>query len=194
VNVLVAYATHHGATREIAERIAATLAQSGLHVSVEQVDHTRDVADYDAFVIGSALYCGWLKEATEFVRGNKATLAGHALWLFSSGPLGTAATDPQGRDVRATAVPKEIVELGTAVRARDHHVFFGAYDPAAKPVGFLERTFKLVPNNAAILEAGDFRDWGEIGAWATVIARELSGAPSRVEIDDRGHDTELPAG
>jgi menaquinone-dependent protoporphyrinogen oxidase len=180
VNVLVAYATHHGATREIAERIAATLAQAGLHVGVEQVDRVRDVAGYDAVVLGSALYCGWLKEATEFVRRNKATLAGRALWLFSSGPLGTAATDLQGRDVRATAVPKEIVELGKAVRARDHHVFFGAYDPAAKPVGFLERTFKLVPNNAAILEAGDFRDWGEIRDWATSIASELSGAPTRV--------------
>ena len=93
MNVLVAYATHHGATRQIAERIGATLAQSGLHVSVEQVDRTRDIAGYEAFVIGSALYCGWLKEATEFVRRNKATLAGRPLWLFSSGPLGVAATD-----------------------------------------------------------------------------------------------------
>jgi menaquinone-dependent protoporphyrinogen oxidase len=180
VNVLVAYATHHGSTREIAEHIAATLAQSGLQVSVERVDHARNIADYDGFVIGSALYCGWLKEATEFVRRNKGTLSGRALWLFSSGPLGTAATDAQGRDVRATAVPKEIVELGAAVGARDHHVFFGAYDPTAKPIGFLERTFKLVPNSAAILQAGDFRDWGEISAWATVIAAELSGAGTRV--------------
>lgn len=179
MNVLVAYATHHGATREIAEGIAATLAQSGLQVNVERVDRARDVAGYDAFVIGSALYCGWLKEATAFVRRNKAALARRALWLFSSGPLGTRATDPQGRDLRATAVPKEIAELGKAVGTRDHHVFFGAYDPAAKPVGFLERSFKLVPNNAAILEAGDFRDWAEIRAWATVIAAELSGAPSR---------------
>ena len=146
---------------------------------MQQADRSRDVAGYDAFVIGGALYCGWLKEATELVRRNKVTLAGRALWLFSSGPLGTDTTDPQGRDVRATAVPKEIVELGKAVRARDHHVFFGAYDPAAKPVGFLEHTFKLVPNNAAILQAGDFRDWGEIRAWAAVIAAELSSAPSR---------------
>jgi menaquinone-dependent protoporphyrinogen oxidase len=177
VNVLVAYATHHGATREIAERIAATLAQSGLQVSVERVDRMRDVADYDAFVIGSALYCGWLKEATEFVRRNKGTLSGRALWLFSSGPLGTAMIDPQGRDIRTNAIPKEIVELGRAVGARDHRVFFGRYDPAAKPVGFLERSFKLVPNSAAILQAGDFRDWGDIRAWATVIAADLGGTP-----------------
>jgi menaquinone-dependent protoporphyrinogen oxidase len=174
VKVLVAYATHHGATREIAEGVGATLAQSGLHVSVEQVDRARDVSGYDAFVIGSALYCGWLKEATEFVRRNKATLAGHPLWLFSSGPLGTAATDPQGRDARATAVPKETVELGNAVRARDHQVFFGAYDPAAKPVGLLERTFKLVPNGSSVLQTGDFRDWAEIKAWAAAIAGELA--------------------
>lgn len=174
MNVLVAYATHHGATREIADRIAATLADSGLHVSVEEAARTRDVAAYDAFVIGSALYCGWLKEATEFVRRNKATLAGRPLWLFSSGPLGTAATDAQGRNARTTAVPKEIVELGNAVRARDHHVFFGAYDPAAKPIGFLERTFRLVPNGSNVLQTGDFRDWAEIKAWAAAIAGELA--------------------
>lgn len=184
MDVLVAYATHHGSTREIAERIGATLAEAGLGVNVEAVDRARDVAAYDAFIIGSALYCGWLKEAREFVRKNRAILAGRALWLFSSGPLGTATTDAQGRDVRAAAVPKEIVELGREVGARDHHVFHGAFDPTAEPVGLLERTFRLVPNNAAILEPGDFRDWGEIRAWATAIA-EMLGATAPARRDGR---------
>jgi len=177
MKVLIAYATHHGATREIAERIAAVLGGAGYQVSLTQADRVRDLGGYDAFVIGSALYCGWLKEAKELVQRNEATLAGRALWLFSSGPVGTG-TDPKGRGV--DAIPKDIVELGKAVGARDHQVFFGAYDPAAKPVGFLERTFKLVPNNAAILQAGDFRDWGKIRAWATAISEELSDAPAHV--------------
>ncbi len=171
MKILVAYATHHGATFEIAERIAAVLGDRGHLVSLEQADRVRDVRAFDAFIIGSALYCGWLKEAKEFVQKNKATLAGRLLWLFSSGPLGISEADAQGRDVRV--VPKDIIELGQAVGARDHRVFFGSYDPSAKPIGFLEKTFKLVPNNAAILQPGDFRDWGEIAAWATAIAEEL---------------------
>ena len=174
MNVLVAYATHHGATREIAERIGAVLGEMGLGVSVEPADRVRDVRRFDAFVVGSALYCGWLKEAVDFVQRNKAVLAGSPVWLFSSGPLGSGTLDAQGRDVAEAATPKEIARLRETVHARDHHVFFGAYDPTAKPVGFLERTFRLVPNNAAILQAGDFRDWAEIGAWAQAIGGELT--------------------
>ena len=174
MNVLVAYATHHGATREIAERIGAVLGELGLGVGVEQADRVRDVRGFDAFVIGSALYCGWLKEAVDFVRRNKAALAGSPVWLFSSGPLGTDTVDAQGRDVAQAATPREIARLREAVHARDHHVFFGAYDPTARPVGFLERTFRLVPNNTAMLQAGDFRDWAEIDAWAQAIGGELT--------------------
>ena len=174
MNVLVAYATHHEATREIAERIGAVLGGLGLGVSVEQADRVRDVHRFDAFVVGSALYCGWLKEAVDFVQRNKTVLAGSPVWLFSSGPLGTGTVDAQGRDVAEASTPREIARLREMVHARDHHVFFGAFDPTARPVGFLERTFRLVPNNAAMLQAGDFRDWAEIGAWAQAIGGELT--------------------
>ena len=173
MSVLVAYATHHGATREIAQRIGAVLGEMGLGVSVEPAARVRDVRRFDAFVVGSALYCGWLKEAVDFVQRNKAVLAGSPVWLFSSGPLGSGTLDAQGRDVAEAATPREIARLRETVHARDHHVFFGAYDPTAKPVGFLERTFRLVPNSAAMLQAGDFRDWAEIGAWAQAIGGEL---------------------
>lgn len=174
MKVLVAYATHHGATREIAERIGAVLSELDLGVSVESVDHVQDVRGFDAVVVGSALYCGWLKEAVDFVQRNRAALGSRPVWLFSSGPLGTETVDAQGRDVRRMATPKEIARLREWVGPRDHRVFFGAYDPAARPLGFLERTFRLVPNNAAILAAGDFRDWGEIEAWAGAIGDELT--------------------
>ncbi len=174
MKILVAYATHHGATREIAERIAAIVSSRKYDVTVAPADQVRDARAFDAFVVGSALYCGWLKEATEFVRRNRRTLDSRPLWLFSSGPVGIDARDARGRDARETAVPKEIVELGAAVHARDHAVFLGAYDPNAKPIGFLERSMRLVPNGANFLAAGDFRDWAQIEAWARAIADELA--------------------
>ncbi|MDA8219792.1 MAG: flavodoxin domain-containing protein, partial [Dehalococcoidales bacterium] len=84
--VLVAYASKYGATREIAERIAEELRSAGHGVEVRSVKSAGDLAGYEAFVIGSAVYFGhWLKEAAEFVRRNRAVLVDRPVWLFSCG-------------------------------------------------------------------------------------------------------------
>jgi len=174
--VLVAYATHHGATRGIAERIATTLSRAGLEASAASVDGARDLAGYDAFVIGSAIYAfRWLGEAHNFVNRNRQLLAGRPVWFFSSGPVGTATVDEDGRDVRQE--PREIASLRERVGARDHRIFFGAYDSAAKPIGLLERMTRAMPATRDLLPAGDFRDWDEIDAWARGIGDELTLVP-----------------
>ena len=69
MKVLVAYASRHGATKGIAERIARTLEPRGNDVTLPPADQVSAVAGYDAFIIGSAAYTGhWLKEARGFVR------------------------------------------------------------------------------------------------------------------------------
>jgi menaquinone-dependent protoporphyrinogen oxidase len=177
--VLVVYATHHGATQGIAERIASTLVESGLEVATLSAKEAGDPRGYDAFVIGSAAYAfRWLGEATGFVRRNRALLAERPVWLFSSGPVGTDKVDSEGRDVLETTVPREIAEFREAIHPRDHRVFFGAYDPAAKPVGLIERVTRLMPAARDALPAGDFRDWDAIEAWARQIAGELTPVPA----------------
>lgn len=174
MSVLVAYATRHGATAGIADRIAARLRIDGIEAESTPVSAVRDARTYDAFVIGSALYMfHWLGPASDFVRRNTATIDRHPAWLFSSGPIGTDLVDAQGRDVRSNAGPREIGELMAATHALDHHVFFGAYDPAAKASGVAERFLRLMPAAKASFPSGDFRDWGEIDAWADAIATEL---------------------
>jgi len=177
MHVLVAYASRHGATREIAERIAETLLVAGLDAEAQPAYSIRSVADYDAVVIGSAAYMfHWMKEATDLVRRNRALLAAKPVWLFSSGPLGNEPLDEKGRDQKVAAVPKEIPELVEAVKARDHHVFFGVYERDRKPIGIAERMMSLMPAAKEGLPAGDFRDWPEIEGWANGIARELMSA------------------
>jgi menaquinone-dependent protoporphyrinogen oxidase len=177
MKVLVAYASRHGATKGIAERIAATLEQRGLDVAVRPAESAGQARDYDAFVIGSAAYMShWLKEATNFVRGQRGVLASRPVWLFSSGPIGTATVDEKGHDVIEASVPQEFAEFGMAIHPRDQHVFFGAYDPDAEPVGLMERIgarFTRMPSIRQAIPAGDFRDWPKIEAWAEGIAREL---------------------
>ncbi len=173
--VLVAYATRHGATAGIAERIAADLSHSGIPTEVQPVHAVRDVRAYDAVVLGGAAYLfHWHKDATDFARSYRVALRERPVWLFSSGPLGTDLVDKDGADVLQTCQPKEFCELSALVRARGVQVFFGAYDPQAKPATVGERMLALIPAGKAALPAGDFRDWPAIDAWAAQIAAALN--------------------
>src|SRR5450759_4944121 len=90
--VLVAYATKHGSTREIAEYIARTLRDPGVQTAVASARSVKDVAPYDAVILGSALYAAhWRRDANRFVTGHLATLQVRPVWLFSSGPLDRSA-------------------------------------------------------------------------------------------------------
>ena len=182
MRVLVAYASRHGATKGIAERIAQTLEPRGHEVTLEPADQVSAVDGYDAFIVGGAAYAGhWLKEATEFVRNYREVLASRPVWLFSSGPIGTDLVDAKGRDVFETARPAEFAEFAGSIHPRDEAIFFGAFDPDAKPIGLMERLgapFMRMPSVREAMPAGDFRDWPQIEAWTEGIALELEAAPS----------------
>jgi menaquinone-dependent protoporphyrinogen oxidase len=167
------YASKHGATQGIAERIAAKLAEAGQQAEARPAAAADHLSGYDAFVVGSAVYAAhWQKEASAFVQRNRAVLASRPVWLFSSGPLGAEATDAQGRDLTAAAEPKEIAEFEAAIGPKGHRVFFGALDPGK--LGLSERAIRKLPAARTMLPEGDFRDWTEIDAWASSIARELA--------------------
>jgi menaquinone-dependent protoporphyrinogen oxidase len=177
MSILVGYVSKHGATQQIADHIAETLQAAGHEAVARPMKATGDIAGYDAFVLGSAVYFGsWVKEAVAFLRRNRATLSARPTWLFSCGPLGTRATDAQGRDLREVAEPKEIAEFKQAISPRDHRVFFGALDHTR--FGFAERLVWALPAGRALLIEGDFRDWQDIETWATGIGQALEPLPA----------------
>jgi menaquinone-dependent protoporphyrinogen oxidase len=177
MNVLVAYATRHGSTQGIAERIADRLGSAGITVEVGPVATVKDIDSYDAYVIGSAAYAfHWLGSASEFVRRHRSLLAGRPVWLFSSGPLGSDTVDAKGREVLVTSEPKEFAEFRDTVHPRGTQVFFGAWDPTLPPVGWMEHMTNLIPPARDALPAGDFRDWPAIDAWADSIAADFVSA------------------
>jgi menaquinone-dependent protoporphyrinogen oxidase len=181
MRVLVAYASSTGFTKGIAEFIGERLRQHGTDVDVQEADSVKDLADYDAFVIGSALYnLHWLKEAKNFVSKNRAFLRTRPVWLFSSGPVGSKTTDTQGRDLREVSGPKEIDELREAVEPRDHRVFFGGLD-GSRLTGAIGFAYRMARRSQAARESmpeGDFRDWKDIDSWANSIAEALPKAPA----------------
>jgi len=175
MRVLVAYATRHGATAGIAERIAATLTKAGLSAEALPVEDVGDVEPYDAVVLGGAAYMAhWLKPALTFCRRHRVPLAARPVWLFSSGPLGADLVDKDGNDILEKVRPKEFDELTTLVHPRGEQVFFGAYDPDAPPIGLGERVVHHIPAAREAMPAGDFRDWPAIEAWAAQIATDLA--------------------
>jgi menaquinone-dependent protoporphyrinogen oxidase len=161
MNVLVAYASKHGSTQEVAERIASQLRQRGIQAEARAVDDVSDPGSYEAFVIGSAIYYGsWMNEASEWVHRNQTILAVRPVWLFSVGPLGTGVQDAEQQ-------PKELAEFQQTIRPRDERIFFGALDHGK--LSFAERMMA----KAVRAPEGDFRDWEAIETWAAGIARDL---------------------
>lgn len=176
MTILVAYASRHGSTRGIAERIAERLQHDGCDAIALPAKDVHDASAYDAFVVGSAAYMNhWLDDARSFVKHNRATLADRPLWLFSSGPVGTDLVDANGRDVMVASEPKEFAEFRPILHPRDERVFFGALDRDAPPIGLAERMARHLPAVARdAIPSGDFRDWVAIDAWADGIAAGLA--------------------
>lgn len=164
-HVLVVYATKHGATAEIAERIAQTLRQAGLTVTVVEADPAADLSPYDAVVVGSAVYAAqWRKEAVAFLEAQADALAQRPVWIFSSGPTGEGNPVALLKGWRFPEAQRPLLE-----RIRPHEValFHGELDPAK-----LNLAEKLVIK-AVKAPTGDFRDWPTIEAWAEGIAEAV---------------------
>jgi len=161
--ILVASATRHGSTAEIAAEIADVLRREvpGGSVDVRDAAKAGEVADFDAAVIGSAVYLGrWLPAARDLVHGHREVLAAMPVWLFSSGPLG----DPPVPADELT----EVAALGAAVGARGHRLFAGRLDP--QELRWVERAAARVVH----APEGDFRDHHEIRRWASDVASTLT--------------------
>jgi menaquinone-dependent protoporphyrinogen oxidase len=161
MNVLVAVASRHGSTREIAQAVAVELRHAGHSVDVRDARHVDDVGPYGAVIIGSAVYMGnWLSEGSQLVDRARTQLAALPVWLFSSGPIG--ATDPKPK-----GDPSHIDELAKSIQARGHRSFVGKLDKGHLGMG--ERLIAGVVRTPA----GDFRDWDAIRGWARDIAAAL---------------------
>lgn len=172
MRVLVAYASKHGATAGIADRIGDTLTRAGHDVTVRAIRDAGDPANFDAAVVGSAVYMGhWLRAAKAYIRQHQQSLVGLPVWLFSSGPIGEVKVDQEGKDLREVNAPQELAELMASVRPREHRVFFGAHDP--KHLTLAERALRKLPASRELFPEGDFRDWENIDDWAAQVAAEL---------------------
>ena len=154
-SVLVAHASKHGSTREVAEAVAARLSSHGIVTYTCKAGDAAGIGEYDAVVLGSAIYTGrLLADARAFLHRCGDELAGRPLAVFAMGPRTLADDDVAGsRSQLDAALARE-----PAVHPFTTAVFGGAFDP-------LEHRFPF-----SRIAAFDVRDWAAIHAWADEIA------------------------
>jgi menaquinone-dependent protoporphyrinogen oxidase len=149
--ILVAYATKHGSTTEVAEAIATALRERRDRVYVAAAADVRALDGYRAVVLGGALYMGhWHEDAARFLKRHRRALQELPLAVFAMGPKTMAeaevAASRKQLDHALAAVP-ELAPVAVAV-------FGGVVDPSK-----LRFPFKRMP-------ASDARDCEAIGAWS----------------------------
>jgi len=157
--VLVAYGSKRGGTAGIASKIAETLGERGFDVTLQPAGKVKVKKGYDAAVVGSALYAGrWRGEAVSLLKRLRRA-SGIPVWLFHSGPLG------DGRADEPQPVPGKVASLADQLGAPDVVTFPGRLPMDAK--GFIAKA--MVRNG----KGGDWRDFEQIEAWASMIADTL---------------------
>jgi menaquinone-dependent protoporphyrinogen oxidase len=160
-NVLIAYASKYGATKEIAECIALVLRREGMPIDVKEADTVSSLHPYSAVILGSALYfSNWLPEASELLESFQDELASKPVWLFSSGLalkgepknwLFPETLQPFVKKIK----PKAMVLFGGKVDAEQLSLYDWLVNPSLR------------------VEAGDYRNWQEVEGWAKGIAKFL---------------------
>lgn len=172
--ILVAYASCHGSTTGVAERVAARLTGEGHRVDLRPAADVRSVTDYHAAVIGSAIHNGdWLPDAAEILHRHAVLLAARPVWLFSVG-MAPALRGRLGRRLAAHApVPPAVAANLDLLAPRDVHTFAGALERGHIPVAG-----RLVFRGCGG-HFGDFRDWAGIDSWGLDIAEALAAGSLR---------------
>jgi menaquinone-dependent protoporphyrinogen oxidase len=167
INVLVAFATKHHSTEQIAEMVGAVLRQeTTLHVEVRPVETVVDVSAYGAVVLGSAIYAGqWLPAASAFIQKHQDTLAKRPVWIFSSGPIGEG--DPREL-IGDWDIPSNLRPVVENISPRNITVFNGSIDMAELSL------FEQFIIKGMRAPTGDYRDWELIRQWGYQIAHELT--------------------
>jgi menaquinone-dependent protoporphyrinogen oxidase len=188
LRILVAYATRHGSTAEVAEAVAAELRGPDVEVTVKQITGGLRAEAYDAVVVGAPMIMGWHKDAGRFLRRNASALAGRPTACFATAASltelpGEAGAVPLFCDPWLTKAPRradhltykeryaspdhylrDIVGARSGVRFVGVALFGGSVDLTA--MNLLEKLFVMLVVGAP---PGDLRNWEAIKGWGRDI-------------------------
>jgi menaquinone-dependent protoporphyrinogen oxidase len=165
-SVLVAYATRHGSTQEVAETIAATLREYGLQVDIQPMQEVQTLDQYNAIVLGTPIYmCIFHRDATHFLEQHRSVLTTRPVAIFALGAL-HADEETLARE----QLDKELAKFPW-LTVQATAVFGGRFDPAN-----LDYPLNLMAP-LRNMPVSDMRDWKAIRAWASDLAAQFQPVP-----------------
>jgi menaquinone-dependent protoporphyrinogen oxidase len=164
--ILIAFAGNYDSTKEIAQYIAGILTRMGGVVEVKSVEEVRNLAKYDAVIIGSAARMEKLLGKTlRFARGHSDELHQKITAYFVT-CITMKNNTPENRE-KATGFLQPLCRIKEPVGLG----LFGGKLEYSK-IGFLWKAIARQDKTGYMVE-GDFRDWGQIKAWAMDVGPRL---------------------
>jgi menaquinone-dependent protoporphyrinogen oxidase len=155
-SILIAYATVHGSTQEVAESMAQTLRGCGLTVDVQPAKKVKSLAGYSAVILGAPLYMfHWHGDAKGFLSKRRGELGSLPVAIFALGPFHNK--EDELKSAREN-LDKELAHY-TWLKPSAVEVFVGRFDPY-----HLHFPYNLIPAMKNI-PASDERNWPDIQAW-----------------------------
>jgi menaquinone-dependent protoporphyrinogen oxidase len=170
MKILVAFASVHGSTGEVAEFMGRILRTYNVEAEVKNVKDIQSVAGYDAFVLGSAIHGGmWLHEMSLFTRRLRHELAQRPVYCWITC---IRALEADGREhaLKYYFDPEILQEI----QMRSTAVFTGKLRTDAitrQELWYLASHYDGAQTPGIIRD--DFRDWEAIAAWTNSVAKDL---------------------
>ncbi len=184
-STLLLYSSVYGLSKQICERIQASLARRGLRADVAPlVGHAVDPASYDVIVLGASIKHGKHHPSVlEFIRANRALLESKPSALFS---VNLVARKPAKNTPQTNPYLKRLVAQ-SPWKPRLQAVFAGEldysrYGPVDKHMMRLVMWINKGPTdfNTKV----QFTDWNEVERFAGQVAQLTKGAEAAVQPAD----------
>ena len=120
--ILVAFATKHGSTPEVAEAVAEELRDGGADVDVRPASLDGNLSGYQAVVLGAPMILGWHKDALRFI-DTATQKKGEELMFPGSSSVSLAFTSDGAHAVAAGGTTVYALD-GISGKVRARHVDF----------------------------------------------------------------------
>jgi menaquinone-dependent protoporphyrinogen IX oxidase len=193
-NILVAYSTQNGSTKDVANAVGEELAQAGARADVARMESVTDVDRFSGVVIGAPVMLGWRPATTRFIARHLPSLQRKPIAFFMTAMRLTRFDEPACHgvplyfDPQLQCMPRNPRRLSLPERLTTPSHYLNPVlrrCPGVIPVGVdffggkldlrrLQPVQRLLVWLFLKTPPDDKRNWRAIRSWAADIRKALS--------------------
>lgn len=177
-NILIAYATWSGATREIAERIRDILKSKGFEISIKAAKEIKDINGYQSVLLGTSIHASQTVGAFRkfLARFNKQLITIPTAYFTVCANM---MEDSEENRYETLGWLRKVTDKYPDVNPISTGLFGGAVVTEGKDFDKLNFFIKKVIGSMKTkmeedYGKSDFRDWEKIEAWTLSLAEKLN--------------------